>query len=101
MPRAEAAIRLKEFLTGFSDAVICFDSEHDRRQLLGLLGSVPAHIRLENIDREIDQPVFEGYFGGRTDLKHHALVDARALEYSFRLTCEMRKRALRDRDDVC
>jgi hypothetical protein len=101
MTRVEAADRLRLFLADFSEAVICFDSEHDRRHLLDLLGALPAHVTLENINSEVDQEVFDGFFGGRTDLQHHALTDARALAYAYRVTTEMRLRAMRDRDDVC
>lgn len=101
MLRTEAAARLLAFLSGFSEAAICYDSSHDERQLLGLLGALPAHVRLENINSQIEQAVFDGFFGGQADLKHHALTDARALTYAYRVTQEMRQRAMRDRDDVC
>lgn len=102
MSRVEAAERIRHFLSGIPEPVVCFDSEHDERQLLGLLGALPAGVRLQNINSEVEQAVFEGYFGGAAgSLQHHALVDARALEYSYRVTREMQLRAMQDRDDVC
>lgn len=100
MSRAEAAERLLIFLARFDEAVICYDSEHDERQLLGLLATLPANVRLENVNSEVDQEVFEGFFADQPDAQHHALTDARALAYAYRVTTEMRLRAMRDRDDT-
>lgn len=96
---AEATSRLRTFLDGFPEAVICFDSEHDRNHLLSLLDPLPEHVALENINREIEQAVFDGYFGNERHRKHHALTDARALEHAYRACWEMRLRSMRDRDD--
>lgn len=101
MSRLEAAERLRAFLSGFHEAVVCFDSQHDERQLLGLLGVLPPNVRLENINSKVEQAVFDGFFAGRTDLQHHALTDARAVAHAYRVTQEIRRRAWQDRDDIC
>ena len=101
MSRAEAADRLRAFLSGFTEAVICFDSEHDERHLRGLLGPLPGHVRLENINSEVEQAVFNAFFADQPHAQHHALTDAMALAYAYRVTQEIRQRAMRDRDDIC
>lgn len=102
MSRAVAADRIRIFLSGIPEPVICFDSGFDEIHLLALIDPFPAGVRLLNINTEVDQAVFEGYFGGvGTYFQHHALIDARALEYACHVTREMRVREMKDRDDVC
>lgn len=100
MSRAVAAARIRSFLSGIPEPGVCYDSDFDEVHLLALLDPFPPGVSLRNINAEVDQAVFEGYFGGATHLQHHALTDARALAYAYKTTQEMRLREMRDRDDT-
>lgn len=95
MTRAEAADAIRGFLGRFSEAVVCFDSELDRGMLLGLICEVPAGCRLENINTEVDDLVWEGYWSGAETFQHHALTDSRGLAYCHQETMRTRVEAMK------
>lgn len=97
--RAEAEIR--GFLGRFESAVVCFDSDWDRKMLLGLLGSLPAGVQIENIEDEIDQLVRDGYWSGAERFRHNALTDSRALAYCHAETLRLRVEEMRAGYDIC
>ncbi|MDE2428840.1 MAG: hypothetical protein KGM99_08940, partial [Burkholderiales bacterium] len=85
----ELEINLRSWLEQFKhyvDVTICFDFDGDWQLFQYALGShAPDWLTCQNIYRHIDQAVVAQFLADNHLLEHHALNDAKANRYAYRV----------------